>query len=707
MELRGVVTSIDDMLLSCTLNGKINVYMGLLLSQKPNTKLPEVNSEVILKKFHYFPNRKNIKYAMLCHCSKIEGNFNVSYSKDNKVLKLINEHKLGVTDLLEISRNITVIKENFPALLEQYQSEVMLHIIESIVSAAENICTHEKPCLNQIVHQFDLITINNCKYIDLKSDKYEFLSWKNGVHRKHKSSDYLLGYVSLNKKYGLFQIKDAQYRMFLTITNKDKGNLEDIMNRFVLIKEYVVFTEYYPNNSQNFDYILVDFNDITIINVEDNEKNEIFKETPEIGLYRFSRTFKVIKISTVQYDSRSNRTIFWLQILFKSGENNNFKECIFLCIPPNFLHLFQFLSENESYTIHFNETLKSVNFNDITTIDNSIKQYELTDPNTIFVKNASENVEKNRLMNAFECKNSLETFTELISFEGIVRTKFFEDSRNAIKTSKNPGFGTPGNQVHNLKFFLDDTNFKNTNELKLYFRDWERLLTPLCLVPYMRLAVRNVLPKKTYLKTSTFTKIDVISYEPPVPYTTVNLRYHGEYMPWGEPYFLGAGADIPNNVLVWGRVTNILLNIVNITYICKNCNHILKMAGNCRNCKNSDRKFKVFFSFLASDIEGQSKIISRSTDFLKILLNFSDKQFEIWLKAFEEIGEFEFNRYEEKDYSSLDKTKEYFYEALKEHFEVLNNFDLSSYGLFCLKKKNDPYAKIPKPNWLCLDVKIM
>lgn len=283
------------------MDNRVLVQLGVLVNQNSRQKLPKLNTNVKITKSHCYPNMTHPKELMLCCCSTLTGDLSQPYDKHNKLKRIIHVNKLGVTDLLEISCNLAVIKKYFTNLVEQYQNELILNILDIVVKTTKlHDATIDKPCMNKILPQFNLISVSNCKFIDLKSHKYNFKGWFHGVHRKTRQCEFLVGFITVSSRFGLLQIKDSMHSMFIVITNTTGEQLEGLINNFVLIKNFKVITECYSDPTvQNYEFVLADFNELFIVDVNKDAKKLIHNEVPENYKYKYELKFRVLNISLV------------------------------------------------------------------------------------------------------------------------------------------------------------------------------------------------------------------------------------------------------------------------------------------------------------------------------------------------------------------------------------------------------------------------
>lgn len=281
--------------------------MSHLAACDPKQRLPEVGEFVQLYNVHYKINKLyQLQKLFLCHQSRIVCNRCKNHVREDKLLQIICDFNLGVSDLLEIDYNIDVI-DNFIKKLAQESSEsIILKVIHCLVTNGDqNIQTYNgHQCLNRNIPSFKLITISNCQYIDLDNTaKVYGPPWNFGVHYKNNKRNILIGCLHVNK-LGIVCLRDAEYNMSCIITSRKKDSLKrcNILNQFVLIKNYCIFTETYrESGAANLEYILFDIADVLMLDMKlDIRRHSNFViKIPNDHSYSYNFQFKLLNKAAV------------------------------------------------------------------------------------------------------------------------------------------------------------------------------------------------------------------------------------------------------------------------------------------------------------------------------------------------------------------------------------------------------------------------
>ncbi|KAG5883250.1 hypothetical protein JTB14_036099 [Gonioctena quinquepunctata] len=383
---------------------------------------------------------------------------------------------------------------------------------------------------------------------------------------------------------------------------------------------------------------------------------------------------------------------------------NENSENAFLILPSDFIQISPFLQEGGCYRLCHNIPLKQTSNKELVRIQ-KCKIYQIGDERAYFqLLNSAETQET--ILTVEKCKENVMHSLGLISFTGVLKQKRFADNfPSQAHKSSIYGFGTPGSRVPQLVFSSAES--KTDSLLDCYLNNWENTLMPLGLIPQARVIVRNVWPQsKKYLKSSVFTSFEILSYEPMVDFQTANLFGNFE-LDWGPPFFLGHGNRIPNGVIIWGRVLSIQIISLEITNACKSCRYVNGPAGPCFQCGRTEKRMEFYSRLHVSDVYGQSKVLVDQPEFLKVIFDLQEKQFQIWMNAFEEIGRFDFNLFNHANEVETNNATErdLFRSTLSKYLTKLNQCAIQSLDMKCRKLESSSHKNGGRPLWFCMDVR--
>ncbi|KAJ8927167.1 hypothetical protein NQ314_020443 [Rhamnusium bicolor] len=551
----------------------IKVHMSILMSQNELQALPSIGSKVIIKNAH-----KITSSYFACKSSVLMGDFSL-YRKEDTFLKLVKNHKLGIKDLIKMEGIVNLVEYNFKNLEPNLKIKLINSILENIIYLSSNKTYQDDICLNKSISQFDIITVNSCKYVEIQSNKFNnFPYWSFGIHSNPKNGTLLFGHLVIQPIYGFLLLKDSHYQIVCVIYNTNSEKFRQIQDSYVLIQKYKIITEIYQeNNVPNVEYLLIDLDDINIIYTVKYTDNCLFGNNVPCH-----RTFK---------------TSIWFQLIRKSMVR----------------------IERETKNAELPKVKK-------------LKIYEIQENDAYFLKD-DKMAGTEKLLTVAECKNYVSNNTGLVSFEGTLKSKKFANALPSYTTKKATvyGFGTPGSRVHQLVFTTENDGVLY---LDCYLNNWENVLMPLGIIPQVRVAIRNVYPQsKKYVKASVFTTFKILSYDPPLHFNTVNLMH-------------------------------------------------------------------------VSDEFGQSKILAKFPGIMKTILDLQEYQFQVWLKAIEEIGCYEYNFFEDVyNFVRTESSEACFRRCLTEFLQMVNDQAVMFLDLKCRKLDSNPQRNGGRPLWLCLDAR--
>ncbi|KAF2883316.1 hypothetical protein ILUMI_22818 [Ignelater luminosus] len=675
MNFEGRVSSVNTILWTFQLDNTIIVHTSCLAAYDTKQRLPEVGEFVHLYNVHYKVNKLyQLQKLFLCQRSRIVCNHYKDHVREDKLLQIIRDFNLGASDLLEIDYNIDVI-DNFIKKLAQEPSEsIILKVIHCLITNGDqNIRSYNvHKCLNKNIPLFTLITISNCQYVDLHNTAKVGPPWNLGVHRKKNKRDILIGCLHVNK-HGIVCLRDAKYNMSCIITSrKDSLKRRNILNKFVLIKNYYIFTETYrESGAVNLEYILFDIADALVLDIKLDIRchSNLVTKVPNNVPYLYDFQFKLLNKATINI-TKELILECWLEVLFTKS-----MEYALIGLNAYQIQIVPYLEEGKTYRVFHSKQMKVCKYVELSRLKKHSVLQKFDEKNVLFVQedmNSSDKIVK-PVLNVVEALERLKESTDLISFQGLLCVKKFTPALTSRTENKVNcvGFGTPGTQTHTL-IFTDDTRECN---LLLYLNNWENLQIPLGLVLDMRICVKNVLPQKgKYLKSCAMTTFEVLNYEPLVAFNTVNLKAEQTYG-CDQYSFLGLGDLIPCNVLIWAKIVQLSI----------------------RSLKNN-----VLYAY---DEMGQSVVISKSTELLRLLLGLEPRQWVIWSQAFENIGEY-VHDFNDAPLPSLGSDiNNTFYMALAVSIQVINATRISDLELKCRKMESSSMDNEGMPKWFCVDAR--
>ncbi|XP_072380188.1 uncharacterized protein [Diabrotica undecimpunctata] len=637
MECEGVVTKVDPYYGYLELDKKYKIHLSILKIYDIKIKLPRLHSKIIATNLHI-----SSLTCVACENSKIKGDLTVDF-KANSFTHLIKKYSLGVADLLMIDRTLEMLKKSFIFKSDQEQIEILLVLLETVIKPEYNdneLNSHI--CLNNWISDIDIIPINRCKYVEIISDKYhDFPVWSFGVHYGLKKNSLLFGFLYVDPQYGFLMMKDNLHKMVCIITNQS-GSTDKFADSFVILTKYKVVTEIFKDSRvPNLEYLIVDFKDINILSTESKSKKLYGQIEPSSDGFKNAWEFGILRKSTVCIGQNKNPEAY-LQISVSKENDNNINEVFYLTLPSAYINILLFLKEGFRYRLHHNISMKEI-YNSELMVAGTYKNFLIVENSAYFQELGPTEVDsKNQILEVQDCKKYMsKTSNMVLSFEGVVRNRgFVQNFSQTNKRTSLYGFSTPGSETHTLIFgYLEN---QTQSSLVVYLSNWINQLMPLGLIPEMRVRVNNVKPMATYMKSTIFTTIEILSYMPRTEFHAVNLYglFEGD---WGSPYFLSKGNSVPHGVIVWSKVFNVHILQVDMTNSCNGCNRLIEISGACAYCKSELRSFKFNLIMHVTDLYGLSKIIVKDPQFLRIILDLSKPQFVHWFEAFQNVGQFSFN----------------------------------------------------------------
>ncbi|KAK5641718.1 hypothetical protein RI129_010265 [Pyrocoelia pectoralis] len=685
MNYEGQVTAVNTTTWVLELDHKLPIYMGLMASQNHEILVPEIGEYVKIYNAHYIINKAlSLEALFVCKRSKITCNYFKTCTFSDDFLDLINKYELGCADIKAVVENLEMIKTGIKKFTQNTAEEIMWNIIDCIASSKSNKKS-DHTCTNTVLAPFTLRTISNYRFVDSHLDKSKKMPvWFFGSHSKIEESDKLIGYLKVNKRYGIVLLHDVDHSILCVITNKSNLDLYRFINCLVVINSFRIFTETFKEaHVPNIEYILFDASEmVTLDKVNSNHVDTLkdillLREAPENIPYVYVFKFKLLKKGMVNVN-KSGQIECWLEV-FLTNQN----EHIYLGLNAHQVQIVPFLLINETYEVyHSEELITETNIELVRLKMLDVKKFQ--EKMAVFVQVSLVGVTSSSLSVTETIEKIKCSTTDLISFEGTLRSKSLVPSlssrtkplRTALKE-----FGTPGKCFCTMNFPMRNlptgssthalTFEENELQLVLYLNNWESLQMPCGLIPGMRMCVTNVLPQsKKYLKSTALTAFQILNYEPTVLFDTVNLCKDIQIC---DKYsYLGWGNLIPTSILVWARSSSIYIRSLKIVSRCEDgCSCI------------SDNCIEVTITLYAHDEMGAALVISKSLELLRLLIGLEPGQWKTWCTAFKTV-------------------KKYIYNNL----QTINLFQISNLDLKCRKiDSNEHDDNDGMPLWFCVDAR--
>lgn len=238
------------------LDGGRRIYMPHLAASNESAFLPDVGSYVKVKRAYYEPvseyqfrNIPKVYYLRATshlECQSIPKNPRKNHCR---LLKLIKERGFSESDFKELLRQI---KNVFSDVWEKED-------IEDFALKVYDISGR---------NSVDFKTISRCKYVNSKIERGSLvLQWSFGCHPS-KKNEILVGYFSVFEKYGLLMLSDKHYKMVCVVKRADSNSLSKFIDKYVLVSNYVIFTEMHSDYDKGIDYLYCDVSNLKVIDVE-------------------------------------------------------------------------------------------------------------------------------------------------------------------------------------------------------------------------------------------------------------------------------------------------------------------------------------------------------------------------------------------------------------------------------------------------------
>lgn len=206
-------------------------------------------------------------------------------------LHLVKTLKLGSEEIFLIDRVLNLLDKNFHKLPYDTKYELIISLCNHLYR--QNVESREK----------SIISISNCRHVELKRNYEGFPNWSFGVHPKVTRNTMLLGYLMVQPLYGVLLLKDSNYGMPCIICNITEEDVLPLIDSYVLISNYTVITEVYKD-CDSFEYILVKLEAVKFLLRPETIVPPLLSEldTIEEQKYQNCLTFSLIGKSEVRHN---------------------------------------------------------------------------------------------------------------------------------------------------------------------------------------------------------------------------------------------------------------------------------------------------------------------------------------------------------------------------------------------------------------------
>nr|CAH7758226.1 unnamed protein product [Callosobruchus chinensis] len=599
--------------------------MCIVLS-KYGYKMPSLGSQVSIQKANG-QRDKNI----LCEHSILEGDLSCTVFK-NDFSDLVHRKNLSVVDVFLIDKYILCSMMNVssdipPDIKVKMITDIIAHTMQKSVSS-QILCEHQKSICDVSIKPHIIKTVSDCHYVEYMSKKYSsFPKWSFGIHSKETSTTLLLGYLTLDSRYGFLTLHDSSHKMACIVFKESEKDIGSLIDTYVLLKDYHIVTEVFSEeNVPCLEYICVKFEDIVILHSLARD----FINNPPAGTFKFSTCFKLVVKSMVVF-GETKGSEYWLQIEITQKNKEVQYEQAFLIVPQKYFSYAIHFREGDSYTLFHNFELKETKNPELQRIAKN-STYLLNEIGAHFQKIKVEKPQQ-QVPTVQECKNDLLSIEGMVTFEGVLKSKHFAKklpSRTPKRTDIY-GYGTPTCETHVLTFsYMDENDTKKY--MDCFLTNWENIVIPLGLINQMRVIVKNVVSQSSkYFKSTAMTSFEVVGYEPEVDFQTINLN-EDDLINWGPSYFLSLCNKIPKDVSIWGRVHQVQVMSFNLLSLCKTCSKSFDTVEMCPRCQSFDRCTDFSSLLRVNDIFGESKVFVKELSFLKLLFNLQKQEYSDFCK---------------------------------------------------------------------------
>nr|CAI5822096.1 unnamed protein product [Callosobruchus analis] len=321
--------------------------MCIVLS-KYQYRMPSLGSQVNIQKANG-QRDKNI----LCEHSILEGDLSCSVIK-NEFSELVHSQNISVVDVFLIDKYIcsmTNVSSDIPPDIKvKIITEIILHTRqESVLSMT--LCEHEKSTCDVSIKPHMIKTVNDCHYVEYVSKKYScFPKWSFGIHRRETSTTLLLGFLTLDSRYGFLTLCDSSHKMACIVFKESEKDVGSLIDTYVLLRDYRIITEVFnEENVPCLEYICVKFEDIVIL----HSLAKGLIQYPPIRNFTFNTSFRLVGKSMVVF-GETKGSEYWLQVEITQKNGGVKNEHAFLIVPQKYVSYAINFKEGDSYTLFHN-----------------------------------------------------------------------------------------------------------------------------------------------------------------------------------------------------------------------------------------------------------------------------------------------------------------------------------------------------------------
>lgn len=555
-----------------------------------------------------------------------------SSENNSDLLRIILKYRLSSGDLLLIIKMFESVKSKVPP--EISLEKFILTYIESVLQDREYSRLDFPGCdNNKQLPKITLSTVSQLKQVQVTGNFYkDFPYWSFGT-RWNFRHELLIGEMFVHPKLGTICFKDLESTAGCVIIKNYTDDLRDFLDKYVYVEKFCIVSEIFnPNTKYNLEYFVMDFKHIKVLD---------FKRKRDESSHhlKFKMSFVLINKSNVTY-TKDKGYHFWIDIKDFKHYKEELKRC-FLCLPERLIKDYPVLEPSSRYTLSFSQHLAPTRDYEYVRIDSSLPQFILKQNNPAVLKLNGDYfpTEKLLFLNVHTLPEILTT-KGLVSFQAILKYRKFNPNNSSRTGHLNtpPAFGTIGEKTHILDFKVG-----KVKTLTLYLNNWERMMTPVGLIPGVLVNVRNVLVQKTYCKSTALTTIELSDYKPKEEYQTTRLLKEDD---WGVEYHFGGISHLPDGILVHSVLIKYRIIKMFMKRSCSKCLLISRIAG--ENCVDCGGQMRTTCELLieARDKGGCSKITSKVPEVTRCFLGMQQDIWDKWLEILELLGRYTFQRYD-------------------------------------------------------------
>ncbi|VEN63598.1 unnamed protein product [Callosobruchus maculatus] len=134
--------------------------------------------------------------------------------------------------------------------------------------------------------------------------------WSFGIHSKETHTTLLLGYLTLDSRYGFLTLRDSSHKMPCIVFKESEKAVGSLIDTYVMLKDYRIITEIFnEENVPCLEYICVKFEDIVIL----HSLAKVLIQYPPPGNCKYHTSFRLVRKSMVVFGETKGSEC-WLQI---------------------------------------------------------------------------------------------------------------------------------------------------------------------------------------------------------------------------------------------------------------------------------------------------------------------------------------------------------------------------------------------------------